>query len=404
MCPIFSRRFDRGLPARLPLVALGFLLVGCRAGVNEELVATPTANTVGSPAASSRIATPAIPTAEAALRAGRFATAEAAFTDALAAGPDDADALAGRANARVALGDLSGAEADLNEALRLDPDRADLLIARTDLATRRGDLAAAEADLARAISADPGNAEAFVRRANVARFRAQGDPARYQAALDDLGRALALDPESIAARLERVRVLLDRAAFRGDPADLERALAELDALPAGRGGEAGVLLRAGVLAAQGRVEEAQRLLGAPVVRSAADPPTSEAERSLVRAAVALAARDWSTAVTAARAAVETDETAWEAHRILAEAQIRAGDPAAALASAERLLAARPEDGPGFYLRGVALLQLGRRDEARRSFEAARARLAASPVYLARITQAEAGGFGTPPSGSLPPSG
>jgi tetratricopeptide (TPR) repeat protein len=132
-------------------------------------------------------------------------------------------------------------------------------------------------------------------------------------------------------------------------------------------------------------------------------PLAEAERLSARAAVALAARDWDAAASAANAAVAADPAAWEAHRTLTQAELGRGDPAAALAAADRLLAAWPDDGPALYLRGLALQRLGRSAEARAALDLARQRLASSPVYQARIAQANQDPHGTPSDGdpSLP---
>lgn len=356
---------------------------------------------VPTPAADEAV-TSALATAGAAMDAGRFDPAEVAFGRALEVAPDAVDALAGRAAARLALGDIAGAGSDLDAALTLAPGRADLYLARADLARRRADFPAAEADYGRAIRLDPGNAAAFVSRADLLRLTAQGDAARYQAALDDLGRAQALAADYPAPRIARARLLTDRAAFSGDPVDLDRALAELDTLPAGRGGELAALVRARILAAQGKGDDAARLLDAPVVGSVSDPPASEAARLAARAAVALAHRDWEGAISSARGAVAADPAEWDAHRTLAEALLASGQADTALAAAERLLAAWPDDGPGLFLRAAALARLGRFDEARPPLDAARRRLASSPVYLARIVQAERA-MGRLPTIETPPT-
>ena len=110
-------------PVPLLLLVASLVLVGCEAGVNQRLLDTPTAYPVRSPVVPSAVGSasgagsPLRATAEAALRAGRLATAEAAFDAVLAATPTEVDALAGRAAARAAGGDLEGAGADLDAAL-----------------------------------------------------------------------------------------------------------------------------------------------------------------------------------------------------------------------------------------------------------------------------------------------
>lgn len=385
------------------------ILVGCEAGVNQALIETPTPYPIRSPVVGSPSAPPAIAagpdlaTAAAAARSGAFGTAEAAFGRVLASDPDDVAAREGRAAARAASGDLDGAATDLDAALARDPSRADLYLRRGTLGIRRARFGAARTDLDRAIAIEPGNAAAFLARAELWRWTAQGDPARYQAALDDLRRASALTPDDPAARIGRARVWLDRAMFRGDPIDLDRALAELDALASG-GGEAAALVRARTVAAQGRGADATQILDAPVVRAATDAPVAAADRSSARAAVLLAEGNPPAAAEAAAAAIEADPGRWDAYRTLAEAQLAGGDAVAALATADRLLTFWSDDGPGLMLRAVALARLGRTADAASAFDAARRRLAESPVYTARIAQAQRGEGRLPRVGTPPTDG
>ena len=334
-------------------------LIGCDAGVNQELLATSTPYPIRSPVAAALAA----------------ASPEADVVEALATG-----------EAALAAGDLDVAEAAYYRAILAAPEQIDAYLARAEVGERQAEFEAAAADYGRVIALEPGNVEAYVGRGNLALLQAQGDPARYQAALDDFNRALALDADNQAARLGRARLFLDRASFRGDPTDLDRALAELDALGERAASAAANLLRARVLAARGDVAGARDVLAAPVVSAATDVRVDEADREVARAAVAVAGRDWAEAATAAAAALRADPSRWEVYRFLAEAELGRGDAAAALSAAERLLARWPEDGASLYLRGLALIELGRREEAEEALAAARDRLKASPVYQARIAQ------------------
>ncbi len=374
---------------------MAVVLAGCGVGVNEDLVATSTPYPIRSPVgASSAPATPepaavaALATAQAALAGGSPAAAVPVFGTAIAAAPRDPDGYAGRAAARAASDDLDGAAADLDAAVALAPGRADLYLARAALAERRADFAAAEADYGRAIARSPGDPALYAARAFAILLTAQGNLDRYQAALDDLNRALVLDPAYRPARLGRVRVLADRAMFRGDPTDLDRALSELDALSDAVGDPDVLLLRARVLAARGDVQGARQALAAAEGSMRADrSPVATAPLETARALVALKATDWVAAARAADAALRADPFHWEAYQVLAEAELGRDDARAALRAADRLLARWPDAGAGLYLRGVALAALSREAEARRALEAARTRLPHSPVYQARIAQA-----------------
>lgn len=387
------RRLAAGL--LLPLLTV---LTACSAGVNDDLTTTVTPYPVRSPIGVTRpqSGTPnpavgaAIATGAAAARGGDLAAAAASFDVAIGADPSDLEARLGRAVVRAKAGDAPGARSDADAAVALAPARPEAYLIRADVARRRADFDAADEDYERAIALDPANVDAFVGRGEVALLVAQGEPGRYQRALDDFTRALALDPGSIRARLGRARVFLDRAAFRGDAGDLDRAATELDALPVGVGGEAVGPIRARLLAARGELAEARRLVEAPVVRRLDEPRAPASERESARAVVASVAREWDAAVSAATAAIVADPASWDAYRLLANAHLRRGDAAAALAASDTILAHWTDDGPSLYLRGRALVALGRPAEGRAALEAARRRLPDSPVYRARIAQALAG--------------
>jgi predicted O-linked N-acetylglucosamine transferase (SPINDLY family) len=119
-------------------------------------------------------------------RAGRPADAAAAYTAALSADPDAADAYANRAAARAQLGDTKGAFDDFAAALRLRPDSPETLNNRGVLRRDLGDLAAARADFDKALELAPDYADALANRAVVHHLRWD-----HAAAAADLTRALA---------------------------------------------------------------------------------------------------------------------------------------------------------------------------------------------------------------------
>ncbi len=143
----------------------------------------------------------------AAHRAGRPADAAAAYTAALAADPDFADALANRAAARGQLGDTAGAFADFAAALRLQPAAPDALNNRGTLRRDLGDLSGALADFDRAIELDPGHADARANRAVAHHLRWD-----HAAAVVDL--TCALDAPAGRSGVDARRHLL--TVFRGD--------------------------------------------------------------------------------------------------------------------------------------------------------------------------------------------
>ena len=401
-----NRRVTAATRYQVSLVALATLsalLIGCEADTNQGFVATATPYPVRSPVAMGlgRSATAAadveqaIATGAAAIRSENLVVAATALDRAGVGDPRDLNTLAGRALARAASGDLAGAAADLDAAIDRAPDRADLYYARAEIAGRQGELETAAREYGAAITRDPGDTASFVGRGRISVVLAEGDSTRYQAALGDFGRALALDPSFTPARLARAELFLDRAMFRGDPTDLDRALETLDGITSQDEGSAARWVRIRVLAARGDLQGAEHLLEAPVVRTIHDLPSDRAADALARTDVALAARDWGAAAAAATGAIQADPFDGRAYRALAVAELNRGHAASALAVADRLLSLWREDGPGLYLRGLALDRLGREIESRESFMAARARLVASPVYQARIAQALGSGLGTP---------
>lgn len=306
----------------------------------------------------------------------------------LAAEGESVEMLTARAEARLELGDVAAAIADLTAAIGLGDDvgGADLFRRRAAAWERLGRLDEAAADWSEAINREPGEAAGYLGRARVLTDGAVGDTAAYQAALNDTGRALAADPGSVAARLTRARIYLERLRFRGDPADGERALIELDAVPAAGGGVAAALLRAEALAASGDPAGAEAMLSAPTVRTTDAPPVADGQRAETEARVALAARRWADAAeAAAEAAGELPDSSLPL-RLGAEAALGQEEPAAALDVTTSLVERRPEDGVGWYLRGLALINLGRTEEGVAALRRAAALMPESPVYRARIEQ------------------
>lgn len=311
----------------------------------------------------------------------------AAAETAIALDPRLPDAWLAHAAARVASHDLAGAREDLDRAVMLDPRRADIVLARAQLETWLPDLVAAEADATRALFLNPGFAEAFVTRGRIGIALAQGDPVRYQAAIDDFNRALALEPASWTARLGRAEVWIDRAAFRGDPADLDRALHELDTLKSGAAATWASLLRSRVLAMRGDSDAARQeraSVGDAAPSRGLEPIIGDS--GLVDAWISAGARDWAAAASMAQSMLDRDPRQWIALRLVADAYLQMGMTDAALAAADALLVRRPDDLPALTIRATALQRLGKLNAAAAALDDAAAIATHSPVFQARIGQ------------------
>lgn len=146
-----------------------------------------------------------------------------------------------RAQAHMALGQLKQAEQRLLEAERLVPGEVSVKVAQGTLMLRRGDLQAARGLAERAVKLAPGDAAAWNLKASVAHVA--GDIPR---ALADYGKALAIDPDLVDARIGRVGLLMDQKRHGEAESELqslqsyrvaEPRVAYLFALTAARRGE-----------------------------------------------------------------------------------------------------------------------------------------------------------------------
>jgi tetratricopeptide (TPR) repeat protein len=98
------------------------------------------------------------------LLAGKYDSADASFTTALALTPSDADILTDRARARGLRKNWAGAESDLTAALARYPSRADLLVLRASARHALGHKADARADIDQALTLQPNYSEALLQR------------------------------------------------------------------------------------------------------------------------------------------------------------------------------------------------------------------------------------------------
>ncbi|HQG92728.1 MAG TPA: hypothetical protein PLN27_13770 [Acidobacteriota bacterium] len=184
---------------------------------------------------------------------GQFAPAEAAFSDAIVADPNFADAYRRRGNCRNQLRKYTSAVEDFNRALQLDPRNAKAYMGRGNARRALKDFPNALADLDRAAALDPYDPKVFYNRAAVRSLAGDAEGAladfesalgladesdrrfladahagiadsqlkleNYAAARAAADRALALNPDNVVATFTRAQVfqaLGDRSAAARD--------------------------------------------------------------------------------------------------------------------------------------------------------------------------------------------
>ncbi len=240
---------------------------------------------------------------------------------------------------------ISEAEGHLERALMLDPRLQRARLVRASLALARKAPAEAIAELNRAVEVGPPTA-AFYLLLGLAEEQ-KGDS---KAALEAYARALALDPNALAAREARSRLLLARK-------DLARAIEDLEVLARARKTTAAEQRLAEAYAFAGRTEEAIALFQHILAR---EPTHREARESLI----ALLERTGRSAEALAHA-----QQLAEAHPQDPKAQARLGelllsnDPEKAARAFEHAVRFDPENLTYRTNLGVALLKLRRFPEA-----------------------------------------
>lgn len=248
-------------------------------------------------------------------------------------------------------GRTAEAEAAYLKVLELEPGRADVHGHLAVLSLEKGAFQEAEGHALKATELDPANAGGWN---NLATVKAcQGD---LPAAADLWRKALGLEPEAADLRANLGK------ALRALGLDAE-ARTHLDkALELAPGNGAAALDLAGLMAAEGRIDEAAELL----VRHAGSDPDAwialgglQHRRGLLPEAEA-----------AFRTALRLSPQAWDAHLGLADLYLSAGAPAEAFDAAERVLYARPEHAAAYAVLGRALQALGRVEEAVDAFASA----------------------------------
>ena len=158
--------------------------------------------------------------AESLLLQGKFGEALQNLDAASVPAADRARALALRGRAYLGLNQIDAAKSAFTEAAGLDPSEKLAGAGLVQLALLRGDKDAALSDSERLAAQFPDDPDLLLLRAEV--YRQTGDT---QAAIDQFGAVLKLDPQNIRALLGRATALLSLKEF-------DRARADLDAVDA----------------------------------------------------------------------------------------------------------------------------------------------------------------------------
>ncbi len=204
------------LPRTWSLAILLLGLAGCSG--------TPTAST--GPAKS---AAELMDDGDKALAAGNLEPALAAFTGAVDAQNDSAQARQRRAAVLLKMKQFDKAVADCNEALRIDGKLVPAYVTRGLAEKGLGETDKALEDLTKAVEAGNPQADALAARGAIyySMAKAVGKPDEAAQILDkaqrDFDRAVELDSQPLAPRLQRAAICLDTG-------DYSRAVADCDAL------------------------------------------------------------------------------------------------------------------------------------------------------------------------------
>lgn len=151
---------------------------------------------------------------------GKYADAVDAFTRAIQANPNSAEAYAGRGLAKRGLNDNSGAMADVTRALELDPKNADAYRGRSMIKRGQNDYQGALSDADRSVQLAPNNYRAYLTRG-----LAKNGLNDLNGALADYTRAIELNPAYASSYLYRGNALLSLKDNRGALADLNHFIA-----------------------------------------------------------------------------------------------------------------------------------------------------------------------------------
>ncbi len=285
---------------------------------------------------------------------------------ALAAAPPPQDA-AVRARDLIAAQRFDEAAGILNAALAANPDDVEALRLRAEVYRRTDHFDAARNDLSALTRLRPDDSDGWFWLATIDRWTS-----RDRDALAEYGRVLALDHCAVGALTGRARVRTSLADPSGAESDLRAALACRPNDP-----EATELL-ADLLAKGGRRPEAEQLLAATF--SGADLEREQGDLELSGGHPAAAERHFAKALAA-----KPDDPALL--KRLGDARREEGRDSAALDAYRRAVALAPGDTGALYWEGLLANRAGRFDEARGAYQAILAHKpndAGALVGLARV--------------------
>jgi cellulose synthase operon protein C len=296
-----------------------------------------------------------------------------------------------RGRALDARGDAAGAAAAFDRAVALGPEDA---AAWTDLARfrrARGDIAGAIGAADRAVTLGPDHVEALVLRGELTRGQYG-----LQAALAWFDRALEIDPQNVPALLERATTYGDIGRMRDMLADTRRALSLAP-------GHRWAYYLQAMLAARARNFELARSLYQRTGGAFEDQPAG----LLLAGAIALETGNPAQAAQLLERLSERQPGNRKVRRLLASAQWRAEDPAAAIETLRPIVDRPDADSYSLTLAARALERLGDqrtaawyRSRAARPQQAERTALAGGPVgegELAELRRAAAARPGHAPA-------
>ncbi|TDJ36498.1 MAG: PEP-CTERM system TPR-repeat protein PrsT [Gammaproteobacteria bacterium] len=303
--------------------------------------------------------------AELHVRRSQFEDALTAYQTALGLPGPDVEARLGIARVRLVQGDVDGAEAELVDVLARAPDYPPANYLQGLVAFQRQDFDLAESALLKVQRVAPSHAPTLFLMGTVKYHKQQ-----YAQSRDLLNRYLSGDPRNVAAR----KLL---AAMSLKEGDARTAIESLAPIAADLQDPQALALLGSAYLRNGDTSRATEYLG----RAADQAPDVAALRTQLALSL-LAAGDKDSAVAELRAAVEMDGDLIQSEVLLVLVHLRAKEFEQALAGAEAMVAARPDDPVGHNLKGAALLGLERAAEGEAALGAA---LAADPSYTPAAT-------------------
>lgn len=154
-------------------------------------------------------------------REGGEKAAVQAFDEAIARSPDDTVALLSRALVNIEAKDFEAAEKDIARVLALNPSDPLAMQSQGELAMAKGNYKAAVETFSHGLSAFPGNSRMWARRAEA--YRQLG---KYDSALADTDAALKAGLVSPALRLLRINILMQKGDLAATDAEIGRLTEE----------------------------------------------------------------------------------------------------------------------------------------------------------------------------------